>query len=413
MLSSLFKPMAATLANPDDELREALFSRPTSSGVHVNSETAMRLATVYSCVRVLSSCMSALPLNLYRRDGDKTAVADDHPLQELLHILPNEEMTSVDHRTMLAAALFLQGTAFSELARDGRGRVREIVPLMSGPMMVSRNKTTGKLVYEYADTDGNRIIRPDSIWRVTGFTTNGITGLTPIGQAREAIGLAISAEAYGGALFANGGQMSGFISFDADIKRETRQDAQAAWNEEHRSREKWHKVPFLQGGAKWQSIALNAEDSQFLETRKYQRSEICGLFGVPPHMIGDLEKATFSNIEHQSIQWVVYGLMPWLTRFEQSVYRDLLTPSDRRQYYAKHKVEGLLRGDSKSRGEFYRSLFNMSAITPNQIAKLEDMNPFDGGDHRYMQGAMARVDENGDLVMANNQAAKGAGNESL
>lgn len=403
MLGKLFsRPSNATLASPDDALREALLGQPTASGAHVTPRNALQLAVVYSCVRLLSFTCAGLPFNLYRRDGINSEVATDHPLHELLHILPNDEMTSVDHRTMLMASLLLNGTAYNETARDNRGTVREIVPLHPDRMLVDRSKATGKLVYEYHDTDGMRPIRADRMWRINGFTTNGVLGLSPIALARESIGLGMSAEQYGATLFARGGQPAGFVSFDADIKKETRQDAQAAWNEEHRNRNNWHKVPFLQGGAKWQSISLNAEDSQFLETRKFQRAEICGFFGVPPHMVGDLDKATFSNIEHQSLQLVIYTLMPYLHRIEQSVYRDLLTPNERRQYYSKHKVEGLLRGDSKARSEFYRGLFNMGVLTPNQIMHLEEMNTVEGGDHRYMQTAMGRINENGDVVAPNN-----------
>lgn len=401
MLSALFKPKASTLQDPDDDLKQALFGRPTASGAHVNAETAMQLSVVYSCVRLLSSCIAALPLNVYRRDGNNSLVAAEHPLNELLHTLPNDEMTSVDHRTMLMASLLLQGTAFHEYARDGRGRVREIVPLLPNKMLVDRSRTTGKLVYEYHDGDV-RTIRADRMWRISGMTTNGVLGLSPIAQARESIGLGMTAEEYGASLFANGGQTPGFIGFDADIKAGVRKEAQEQWNETHRTRANWHKVVFLSGGAKWQNITMNALDTQFLETRKFQRSEICGFFGVPPHMVGDLDKATFSNIEHQSLQFVIYSLVPWLTRIEQSIYRDLLTPAERATYYAKHKVEGLLRGDAKARSEFYRALFNMGALSPNQIRQLEEMNEVPGGDNRYMQTAMGRVDENGNIQGGNN-----------
>lgn len=397
MLNSLFAPRASTLKEPSDELREALLGTPTASGVHVNQDKALQLGVVYSCVRVLSFCAAGLPFNLYRRQGEDSEVATDHPLNELLHMLPNDEMTSVDHKTVIMASLLLQGTSFNEYARDRRGVVREIVPMSSEKMLVDRVKRTGKLVYEYHDGDV-RTIPAERMWRICGFTTNGIVGLTPIGAAREAIGLGLSAQAYGASLFANGGAPSGFISFDASIDPKVRKDAQSSWNEEHRTRNSWHKVPFLQGGAKWQSVSMNAEDTQFLETRKFQRSEICGFFGVPPHMVGDLDKATFSNIEHQSLQFVIYSLVPWLTRIEQSIYRDLLTPDERKQYYAKAKVEGLLRGDSKARAEFYRALFQMGALTPNQMLKLEEMNSVDGGDHRYMQVSMGKIDENGNVI---------------
>lgn len=397
MLSKLFTASNSTLASPSDELREFFTGSNTASGANVTPDTAMHHAVVYSCVRLLSSCVAALPFNLYERgEGSDANVARAHPLNERLHMLPNSEMTSIDQRTMQMASLLLQGNAYHEYARDGRGRVAEIVPLLPQHMLVDRTKN-GKLHFEYHNGDV-RTIRADRMWRIAGMSTNGIVGLSPITYARETIGLGMSAEQYGASLFQKGGQPPGFISFDADIKKEVRKDAQEAWNENHRTRDNWHKVVFLSGGAKWQSVSMNASDTQFLETRKFQRSEICGFFGVPPHMVGDLDKATFSNIEHQSLQFVMYSLLPWLTRIEQSIYRDLLTPQERQQYYAKHKVEGLLRGDAKSRAEFYRALFNMGALTPNQIRALEEMNAMAGGEHRYMQTAMGRIDENGNVI---------------
>ena len=394
----LFKPSTwfnSTLKNPDDALLDAL-TLNSSSGVTVTEDKALRVAAVYSCVRVLSTTFAALPLHLKRDDGDSTVTAKDHPLNELLHILPNNEMTAYNHRQLIMSALLLKGTSFNEIARDGRGRVREITPLC-GDMNVTRSKS-GALVYEYED---GRTFDSSRIWRISGYSDNGIIGRTPIELARETIGQAIAASEYGGNNFKNGGRPSGVLEIAQRLDPEQRKEVLDAWNRSHMGSGNSGKTALVHNGAKFTPISMSAQDAQFIETLKLQRTEIAGFYGVPPHMIGDLDRATFSNIEHQSLNFVIYSLLPHLVNFEQTVYRDLLTKEERKSYKAKFNVEGLLRGDSKSRAEFYKALHNMGAIQTNEIRAHENMNPVDGGDARYMQINMGKIDENGNIGQEN------------
>lgn len=395
----------STLKSPDDALVDALTSGNLSStGVNVTEQKAMQVAAVTSCVRVLSTAFAALPLHLLKDEDDQSVKAKDHPLYSLLSAAPNDEIVAYNHRQLIMDNLLYKGTAFNELARDGRNRVREITPLC-GDMNVDRDKSD-RLVYEYFDGVKNRIIPARNIWRITGYSKNGIIGLSKIAEARETIGQAIAGNDFAGNVFKNGGKMSGILKVTQNLSKEQRRDVLKAWNESYNGSANAGKTGLLHNGADFQTVSMNLVDAQFLETMKFNRSQIAGIYGVPPHMIGDLEKATFSNIEHQAIGFVIYSLLPYIVNFEQTVTRDLLTPAERSTYRAKFSVDGLLRGDSKSRAEFYKALFNMGAISRNEIRKLENLNPESGADNFYMQLSFGRVDENGNLVGAENETAQ-------
>lgn len=395
----------STLEDPDDDLMHLLTGGSMSStGVNVTEEKALRVAAVFACVRVLSSTFAALPLHLNKTEGRDTIKAKDHPLYNLLHWSPNDEMVSYNHRQMIMSSLLLRGTSYNEFAVDGRGRVREIFPLV-GEMNVDRDQSK-KLVYDFYDGCSNRVIRNDRMWRITGYTNNGIVGKTPLSIARETIGQAIAASEFGGNVFKNGAKLSGILKSVKKLDPDQRKDLLKAWNESFSGINNAGQTGLVHNGADFVPISMTSQDAQFLETLKFQRSEIAGLYGVPPHMIGDLERATFSNIEHQSISFVIYSLLPHLINFEQTVFRDLLTPEERKIYQVKFSVDGLLRGDTKARSQFYKTLFNMGAIEVDEIRDFENMNPVDGGDNRYMQSNMGKIDKDGNIIGAKNETSQ-------
>ena len=200
-------------------------------------------------------------------------------------------------------------------------------------------------------------------------------------------------EHYAASIYGNGAKPGGVLSLAGKLSKEGQQRLLESWNQTHGGTDNANKVAVLQEGMKWQQISMSAEDAQFIESRKYNRSEIAGIYGVPNHMIGDLEKATFSNIEHQSLQFVIYALMPWITRIEQSITRDLLLPSERGNVYPKFNVRGLLRGDTAARSTFYKELFNVGAFSPNMILALEDENPVDNGDQHFINAANITLEQ--------------------
>lgn len=384
----------STLKQPSDTLVEALGGgEATAAGKAVTPDTALRVASVYACVRVLSETLSALPLNLYRRVENGRSIASEHPLHNVLHSMPNAEMTAMDFRTQLLASILLQGNSLNEVYRTRGGAIGEIIPLPVDKMLIDRSKKTGKLIFELHDGEVRRI-HPDKIWRVAGLGTNGLIGLSPIGLMRESIGIALATEEHAARMFSNGAKPGGILEHPGKLSEDAGKSLVDSWNKAYQGPKNVNKVALLQEGMKWHQIGMTAEDAQFIESRKYQRTEIAAIFGVPPHMIADLEKATFSNIEHQSIQFVVYSLLPWMKRIEQSIYRDLLLPSERAEYYAEHNAEGLLRGDSKARSEFLKNLFNIGSVSINDVLRMENMNTIgEAGDKHWLQMQMVPIDE--------------------
>lgn len=375
------KPGGAELKMTSRELM-AVFDAGmrTLAGVEISPSSAMQIAAVFACVRVISEGVAQLPLHIYRRlPGGGKERADDHPLARLLHRTgPNEWQTPYDFKEFLQGCATLRGNGYALIVRSA-GKVIELLPLRQDrvtPLMDSNFR----LRYRVIAADGSeRIFDRSEIFHLRGLSADAVQGYDPITLQREALGLAKAAERHGSAFFGNAARPSGLMTNDANLNKEQMEtmvsSVRAAYSGENAGR-----PMALDGGWKWTSISLTNEEAQFLETRKFQTSEIARMFRVQPHMIGDLEKATFSNIEQQSLEHVIYTLMPWTTRWEETINKTLLTPQEQEVYFAEFKLEGLLRGDSAARAAFYNSLFQMGAISPNEIRNAENMNPRVGGD---------------------------------
>ena len=357
----------------------------SASGIVVNSQTAMQSAAVYSSVKVLAESIGMLPMNLYRKeaDGSRTCLSD-HPLHVLCHDQPNEWMTSVEFWEMMVVALNLRGNAYAYINRNRSGQVVELLPLHPDMVRVIMGADF-RLEYEITMPDGGfKRFGVGEIFHIRGLTLNGWLGISPIAYARESIGLALATEKFGGQLFRNGAKMGGVLEHPGKLSKDSYERIKASFDEAH-SGENAHKTALLEEGMKFSRISLSANDSQFLDTRKYQRSEIAAIFRVPPHMIGDLEKATFSNIEQQSLEFVNYSLMPWLVRIEKAIKRDLMTPKERRDLTMKFNVSGLLRGDANARSALYHNGILDGWMTRNEARAAESelgivLNPIEGLD---------------------------------
>jgi HK97 family phage portal protein len=357
----------------------------SASGIVVNPQTALQAGAVYSCVQVLAQSVAMLPLNLYKKDsaGNKV-LANTHPIYSLLHDQPNDFQTSVEFWEMMIAGLCLRGNAYAYINRSKTGRVIEMLPLH--PDMVRVEMGNGfKLQYQVTMPDGTfQYFGPGDLLHIRGLTLNGWLGISPIAYARESIGLALATEKFGGQLFRNGAKMGGVLQHPGHLGEESYKRLKASFDESL-SGDNAHKTAILEEGMTFEKITMTADDSQFLETRKYQRSEIAAIFRVPPHMIGDLERATFSNIEQQSLEFVNFTLMPWLTRIEKAIKRDLLTPQERGQYTAKFNVANLLRGDASARSMYYHNGILDGWMTRNEARQAESevgiiLNPLEGLD---------------------------------
>lgn len=359
----------------------------SSAGQAVSERTAMQLTAVYACVRIIAETVASLPLNLYRRDGALVEKATGHSLDFLLHNEPNDEMTSFVFRETLMTQLLLWGNAYAQILRDRRGQVLALYPLLPGNMRADRTKN-GTLYYEYLKDGQIVLMRADQVLHIPGLGFDGIVGHSPIAVAKNALGSAIATEDFGAKFFKNGAIPSGILTTDKKIQ--DREALRKAWQEGY-GNSNTLRTAILEEGMKYERVSIPNSDAQFLETRKFQVSEICRLFRVPPHMVGDLERATFSNIEHQSIEFTVHTIRPWVKRIEQGMDRQLLLPSEKREYFVGFNIDGLLRGDYKSRMEGYAVGRQNGWLSANDIRAMENMNPIpaeEGGNLYHMNGSM-------------------------
>lgn len=375
----------------------SFFMGSAASGKHVNERTSMQMTAVYSCVRILSEAVASLPLNVYRYTGSGgKEKAIDHTLYRLLHDEPNPEMSSFIFRETLMTHLLLWGNAYAQIIRNGKGEVVALYPLMPDRMSVDRDKN-GRLYYKYTKSNddaptmenGSVYLDPSDVLHVPGLGFDGLVGYSPIAMAKNAIGLAIAAEEYGSKFYANGAAPSGVLEHPGTLKDPER--VRNSWNSTFGGSSNSHKVAVLEEGMKYTPISISPNEAQFLETRKFQINEIARIFRVPPHMVGDLEKSSFSNIEQQSLEFVKYTLDPWVIRWEQALYRSLLTEEEKKELFFKFNVEGLLRGDYASRMNGYATARQNGWMSANDIRELEDLDRIPeelGGDLYLVNGNM-------------------------
>ena len=382
-------------AAPVDEKMQAFMNgedlADTRAGLFVSEESAMRTSAVYACVRVLAETVASLPLPLYKRLTKGKEKAIYHPLYSLLHDVPNHEMTSFSFRETMMTHLLLWGNAYALIVYKGKTPV-ELWPLHPSRVYVDRHSVTKELIYYYSDDDGQKMYSSSQILHIPGLSYNGIKGLSPIALARETIGLSQATEEFGSRFFSNGARPGGILEHPGIVKDPEK--LRTSWENVYKGVKNSHKIAVLEEGMTYKEIGIPPNDAQFLETRKFQLNEICRMFRVPPHLIGDLERATFSNIEHQSIDFVVHTIRPWLVRWEQAIQRCLLSEGERSLYFVKFTVDGLLRGDFKTRMDGYAVGRQNGWYSANDIRELEDLNPLPdevGGDLYLVNGNMMPI----------------------
>ena len=371
------------------------FGRSTA-GKSVNDRTAMQQIAVYACVRVLSEGIAQLPLHVYEYTDKGKERVPRHPLYFLLHDQPNPEMTSFVFRETLMSHLLIYGNAYAQIIRNGRGEVMGLYPLMPDKIKADRDERN-RLIYKYSRYDeqnpnfreqGEIILPAEQVLHIPGLGFDGLVGYSPIAMAKNAIGLAVACDEYGASFFANGASPSAVLEHPGVIKNPER--VREAWHRAYGSGNA-HRTAILEEGMKYTPISIPNNEAQFLETRKFQIEEIARLYRVPLHMIGDLDHATFSNIEQMSLEFVMYTLSPWLSRWEQAMMKALLSDSEKGKYFIKFNVEGLLRGDYASRMQGYSIGIQNGFLCPNDVRMLEDMNYIpdeEGGNTFMVNGSM-------------------------
>jgi len=396
----IFSKKQKPVKNSLSTSRPFFFGRAKSDAV-VNERTAMQTAAVYACIRVLSEAVASLPLQLYKYQGKGAVIADDHPLYDILHSVPNAEMTSFVFRETLMSHLLLYGNAYAQIIRDSTGQIKELYPLLPDKMDVSRDEA-GRIYYTYwPDKDaanqqekgGGTVLRYDEVLHIPGLSFDGLTGYSPVALAKNVIGMAIATEDYGASFFRNGAMPGGILEHPSELNKDAPDQLRDIWETLFRGQGA-HRVAVLEGGMKYHAVGIPPDQAQFLETRRYQLNEIARIFRVPPHMIGDLERSTFSNIEQQALEFLRYSVDPWLQRWEQQMEKTLLTPAERKTHEIRFNVDGLLRGDYMTRMRGFAMARQNGWMSANEIRGLDRLYPIPdelGGDKYYINGNMVEM----------------------
>ncbi|MFA4973654.1 MAG: phage portal protein [bacterium] len=368
-----------TVADLDRFMDDAIGGKASATGVRVSESSALATSAVWACVRLLSETVASLPLPLYRKLPRGKERAYEHPLYALLHDQPNPEMPAIAFREALQGHLCTWGNAYAEIEYDlVAGTIKSLWPLRPDRMAVKR-ESNGQIRYYYKLPNNQTTILPAyQVFHIPGFGFDGLVGYSPIALARETVGLALATEEFGARFFGNGAKVGGILEHPGKLSPQAHENLRKSFNSEHQGLTNALRLAILEEGMKYQQVGIPPEDAQFLETRKFQVREIARWFHVPPHMIADLEQATFSNIEHQGIEYVVYSARPWLVRWEQYISTKLLGPEERKDYLAEFVVQGLLRGDVQARYNAYAIGRQNGWLSANDIRELENMNPLPG-----------------------------------
>jgi HK97 family phage portal protein len=365
----------------------------TARGINTNTpivtqETALTVSAVYQAIRLLSESVAGLPVHVYRETKGTKDKDNKHPAYPLLHDMPNPEMTSFDFWRAVMVSLLTWGNAYIRIIRDGGGQPTELYPLLPQTIEIYRNKA-GELRYRQYTAGGTQnIYRPViDIMHIKGLSSNGLIGYAPLELAAQSLGVSLSADKYGASFFANNANPGGVLEHPGQLSPEAYDNLLKSWEERHRASNNAGKVAILEEGMTFRAIGLPPEQAQFLETRRFQVNEVARWFNIPPHMLSDLERATYANVEHLGIEFVTYSLQPYLINIERACHNCLFLPTEKKRYYVKFNVDGLLRGDIKTRFEAYGQGITYGILSANEVRQLEDMSMRDdpGGDVYYSQ----------------------------
>jgi HK97 family phage portal protein len=374
------------VTHPQDILDDLQRGQESDAGVEVNALSAMRVAAVNACVRVISESLASAPLRIFTRtDIDKRAPALDHPLWPLLHEGPNEYQTIFEFIEMLSASVLLRGNGYAFInrmanPRTGKEFIGELLPLHPDYVEVSVDRSRALSYRVRLDDTGSEppvVLSARQVFHLRGLSSNGYLGLNPIALARETIGGAIAQQRYGARLFKNGTKLSGVLEHPGELNQDSADRIRESWERMYSGVDNAHRTAVLEEGMKYKEISMTAEDSQFSDARKLSRQDIASIYRVPLHKIGDLSGATFSNIEHQNIEFVSNCLLPWARRWELAVTRDLIEAP--RVYYPRFGLDVFLRGDTTARYAAYAVGRQWGWLSANDIRALEEMNPIEGG----------------------------------
>ena len=372
----------SSVTNPSRWFINWLGGGETSSGELVDEETAMKMAAVYACVRVLSQSVAKLPIHVYKKEGSKKEIDMKHPVAYLLETRPNPYMTPYDFKLTMEAHRQLYGNAYAEIqfGRDGYPKGLWILnPAVTE--VVTDEKNHGKVWYTTVLPDGQAVkLKYENVLHIKNIGLTGLKGMSPVAVAREIIGSQMASQKYVSQFYKNGTTAKGVLTVPGvTLKPEAKKIVREEWEKMNTGMTNANRIAILDSGITYQDLTMSQADAQFIETQKFNTNDIARIYNVPPHMIADLEHATFSNIEHQSISFVKNTLQPLIVSWEQALRYQLFTPTEQKKYYCKYNVDSELRGDSKSRAEYYEIMERIGAYTIDEIRDKEDLSELENG----------------------------------
>ena len=374
-----------------DRAVSQVLAPPGSIPRAVTVDSAMGLATVWACIQLIGNSVGILPLHLYRRTDAGREKVKGHAAMSLL-AEPSEYWNRFDLLQWLMTGALSYGNGYARIYRDRDFTPVRLEYLKSSDVTPYFDQNTGHLHYRA----GSEVLMPYEIIHIKGLGTDPIKGKSPITVHRENLALALEAQTYGESFFSKGGNVESVFEYPSALNEKQYNRLKGEINMKVAGMDNAHAPLLLEGGMKYQRINIPLEDAQFIQTRKYQRSEIAAIYGVPPHMVGDLDKATYNNTELMGIEYVTYTLMPWLVKIQAEFARKLLREDEKESLYFAFQPNGLMRGDSKSRSEFYKNMSLIGAMNANEIRELEDMNSYPGGDKYFIQLNMQDADKVGE-----------------
>lgn len=384
---------STSLSNPAGWLLDYFGAGPTDAGVAVSEQSSMRTSAVYACVTLIAKTIGSLPLKVYRRrnNGDSVEVPDSLPYY-LLHDEPNPVMTSCVWREFLAANMLLGGNAYAVIGRNQANQAIDLFPVHARAVTPERVDGRNRYLVRLADKSTETIDQSDML-HIPGLGYDGLKGQSVITwAARQAVGLALATEQHGSRLFSNGARLGVVLKHPKNLSKPAADRLAVQFDQQHAGLSNVARTLILEEGIDVSNVSMTSEDAQFLETRRFQVEDIARFFGVPPHMIGHTEKTSSwgTGVEQQTLGFLIFTLLPWLTRMEQEFNRKLFPRSP---FYAQFKVQGLMRGDSKARSDYYASGHQNGWLTTNEIRKAEDLEPVPGGDTLFVQTNLAPMEK--------------------
>lgn len=392
--TGFFKPQAST-PGPLDDFWYSSSPYTLNAGVRINPTTAMRVTAVYACVRLLSRNGGSVPCYMFRHtDNDGKETAKEHPLYDVLLHTPNHYQTAFEFWEQVIRCCCLRGFFYAEIVLDRSFQVAALLPLH--PDRVTLERLPGERYrYRYVNLDGvEKIYQPNELFRVLEYTEeDGYTPISPIRANADTVGITEAAERYQASYLGNASSPGGTLQAEGKIDPAARLAIAESWNRAHRGPDKAGKVAVLDQGLQYKQLPINAEDAQLLETREFQLTDICRIYGVPPHLVQQLLRATFSNIEHQSLDFSTYTMRPTFRRIEAAISRDLLLKNERKTLFPKFDLNDLMAADLKAQAAFNASGIQNGWMTPNEARKRQGLNALDGLDEPMIPNNLRKLSD--------------------